>query len=77
MPTELEQILESTPTGRLDEERLLKKLQLEKREPVKHIFGYFEMSALVGAATIMTPVMLGLGFLGYAGGRNLILKLRG
>ena len=75
---DLEQILEATQAGRLNEEQMLKKLQLEKRGPVKHFISakYFETAALVGAFTIFTPVVLGLSGLAFSSGRALLKSFR-
>jgi hypothetical protein len=71
---ELDRILGTTQGGRLDEHQVLKGLQLEKREPVRqfHLAKYFETAAAVGALTVVTPVMVGLGVLGFFKGKVLI-----
>ena len=75
---DLEHILEAAQAGRLNEEQVLKKLQLEKRVPVQHslLAKYFETAALVGALTIVTPVVLGLGVLAFSSGRSLLKSFR-
>jgi hypothetical protein len=76
LSADLEKILGTTQAGRLPEEQVLKKLQLEKRGPVKHLSGYFESAALVGAVTLVTPVVLVLGALAWSRGRTLLISFK-
>ena len=65
-------------TKRLNEDQLLKTLQLERREAPKHfhLAKYFETAVAVGALTVVTPVMVGLGALAFFKGRILINSFR-
>lgn len=59
--------------GRLQQQySLMKDLHLEDRAPVRHIEGYFESAALVGLATIATPVLAGIGYLTFVGIRKAV-----
>ena len=75
---DLDRILGTTQAGRLNEDRVLKGLQLEKREPVRqfHLAKYFETAAAVGALTVVTPVLVGLGALVFFKGKVLVNVFR-
>ncbi|KAJ9130729.1 Aldehyde dehydrogenase [Pleurostoma richardsiae] len=55
---------QTAPVAEID---LLEKIEVERRLPVKHVMGYFEGAVLVGLATSMTPVVVGLSALAYRG----------
>ncbi|EPE04034.1 aldehyde dehydrogenase [Ophiostoma piceae UAMH 11346] len=71
---QVDRLLDSAPAAARAQEQsiLLKDLGLEDRAPVRHIEGYFESAALVGLATIATPVLTGVGYLAVVGVRKVL-----
>ncbi|RYP29681.1 hypothetical protein DL767_006633 [Monosporascus sp. MG133] len=72
---ELSKILDSRRTEPAVEAELLKKVGVEDRAPVRLITGYFEGAFLVGLATKMAPLVVGLGALAYLGIKKAVVRL--